>query len=65
MLSRPLALSLLVAASLAAQNDRPQSSPVQAVGSVDTAQLASAGTAQLHLRFTCEEVLDRPYAVRV
>jgi hypothetical protein len=66
MLSRsPLALSLLVAASLAAQNDRPVSIPVQATGSVDTAQLASAGTAQLHLQFTCEDVLDRAYMVRV
>src|SRR5262245_52969207 len=54
-----------IASTLAAQNDRPVSIPVQATASVDTSQLAAAGTARLKLSFTCEEVLDRPYAVRV
>ena len=64
---RHLTLLLLpiAAASLAAQDDRPASIPVQATATLDTTALATTGRTELKLRFLCEEVLDHAFAVRV
>ncbi len=53
----------LALAALTAQ--RPMSLPVNVTATVDAATLAKTGTAALRLGFVCEEVLDRPWAVRV
>ncbi len=58
------ALPLLLAAALTAQR-RPTSLPVNVTATVDAATLATTGGTELQLRFVCEEVLDRPWSVRV
>lgn len=60
-----LATLPLLLGSLAAQDDRPTSLPVNVTATVDATPLAATGGTLLQLRFVCEETLDRPYSVRV
>src|SRR5688572_15026973 len=63
--SVPFPLAFCIAASAAGQEERPVSLPVNVTATIDPASLATTGIATLHLRFVCEEALDRALSVRV
>ena len=64
-MERPFHLVAPLLAAVAAAQDRPVSLPVAVTATVGAEALAATGSAQLRLRFVCEQALDRAWSVRV